>query len=129
MLHTEVRTVQELLEDLVRLAVTHSGPEEEEPVIALPLLAATRHTLESEEFQETDLSPVTDLSPKIRPSDLDAPSHTVTEELAGRGLGPNGEFTDTASTMGRTGARALEVGGGQRPAAKVVRQQASQGPD
>ena len=79
-LHTNVRTIQELLEGLVRLA------EVEEPAIALPLLAATLHTFESEEFQETDLSRVNDLSPKIRPGDPDAPGDTVTEELAGRGL-------------------------------------------
>ena len=35
-----------LLEHLVRLAVTRSGPEVEDPVIALPLSAATLHTLE-----------------------------------------------------------------------------------
>ena len=72
------------------VAVTCSGREVEDPVIALPLLAATLHTLESEDFQETDLSPVNDLTQKVRPSDPDAPSDTVTEELASRGLGETG---------------------------------------
>ena len=57
---------------------------------ALPLLAAMLHVLESEDFQETDLSPVTDLSSKLRPSDPDAPGATVSQELAGRGLGQTG---------------------------------------
>ena len=87
------------MEDLVRLALTRSGPEVEDPIIVLPLLAATLHTLESEDFQETDLSPVNDLTQKVRPSDPDAPSDTVTEELASRGLGHHPMYSQANNTF------------------------------
>ena len=85
-LRAKAATIRELLGDMARLAVTRSGPDWEDPCLALEALGRTLHAMAERDFGAGDISPTEDISPQAP----GAPSGPVPEEVASRGLGATG---------------------------------------